>query len=280
MRAKVEEVVEGMTAPLRHKFEAIREALASATGEEVRGRHRVGVMIIDLQADENKYGKKAVATVARALGVDATTLYRYGSVARLWDAASMRALMRRQTTRGQQPISWCHLLELARVRPAGLRSRLLERVFAEGLSVRELARLIAEVQDREADHDGHGDAQGVLRELAKLARVAETYTSRSSILEEVLAKVEATRPSGEVARVVHELLVAEEEAHEMGRRVLERLRSVEAKLVAANRRGNATGIMHREPAESPNAPVGQHDEVGIRTKLPVASRPHVLVGGH
>jgi hypothetical protein len=171
----IDQVVEEMSAPLRRKLEAVRELLAAATADEVRGRHGVGVLILEVKTDENRYGKGAVAKLANSIGVDATTLYRYAAVAKVWDAPTVRSLLRRKGPHGQ-PASWCHLMELVRVPSASCRKKLLERVLVEGLSVRALVGLVREAGgEHEADDaETESGSAGIVRDLAKLARIAQT----------------------------------------------------------------------------------------------------------
>jgi hypothetical protein len=82
-----------------------------------------------------------IEACARAVGLSRQTLQPYATVAARWSAPDLRHLLAdRRNARGE-PISISHLVLLARLaNPA--RDHWLERVFDEGLTVRQLRELL------------------------------------------------------------------------------------------------------------------------------------------
>ena len=175
---------EGAALPgrLRGVCERIRSLLATATAADVDTRYRVGRMLLQVKRAPGSYGAGAVETLARELGRDAATLYRYALVPELWSAREMKLLVARRTPAGE-PLSWSHLVELARVESDPLREQLTELALRDGLSVRELVRRI-EAAGEEAGHT----RQPSLREtLVSLTMLAERLAAQvSGGLEEML----------------------------------------------------------------------------------------------
>lgn len=94
-----------------------------------------------LLAHAARSSRGTFATCARALGVSRQTLQPYALVAEQWSADELRTLLAERRTSLGEPISISHLVLLAKLpRPAC--DRILERVFSEGLTVRQLRRVL------------------------------------------------------------------------------------------------------------------------------------------
>jgi hypothetical protein len=78
-----------------------------------------------------------VRLLARVLGVSMSNLYQAATVVSTFPSGRFEELGARRTTFGL-PLSFSHLEVLTRVKTESLREALLERAYAEGLSVREL----------------------------------------------------------------------------------------------------------------------------------------------
>jgi hypothetical protein len=116
---------------------AIHRLLARATIDEIATRYQVGLRLLVLMGDPEKYGGRAVERLAEQLGVTSATLYRYSAVAETWTGHDVQVLIARSTPNGE-PLSWLHLVALTRVPTAALRAQLTEECLLEGWSVREL----------------------------------------------------------------------------------------------------------------------------------------------
>jgi DNA-binding NarL/FixJ family response regulator len=82
-----------------------------------------------------------IEACARAVGLSRQTLQPYALVATRWSAPELRHLLaERRNSRGE-PISISHLVLLAKL-PRATRDTWTERVFAEGLTVRQLREIL------------------------------------------------------------------------------------------------------------------------------------------
>ena len=115
-------------ARLQRQYEVLRALLAKASADEIRTRHRIGEIIVEVQSQTDKYGSRSVDQLADALSCDRTTLYRAAQVARAFD---------RQAIAHWSQLSWSHLVVVSTVDDEAMRAELLDRAMA-GLSVREL----------------------------------------------------------------------------------------------------------------------------------------------
>jgi hypothetical protein len=200
---------------------AIQKLLAEAATNEIDARYRIGVIIRSVMEAESTYGEGAVERLAEALGRDATSLYRYAAVAKLWSDAEMRALSRQPNDHGE-PLSWSHWVELARV-PSTWK-RWLERALGESWSVRRLARELdgesREVDDSDAEDttcaallEGVKDAERLNTQMksfgATLDRIARSPRHAREV-NELLARArdvfrDVARRSGDLLARVNEL---------------------------------------------------------------------------
>ena len=261
---EIDKVVEGMSTALRRKYEVARELLATTTGDDVRGRYKVAVLVLEVKKNEKAYGAGAVRKLGKALGWDKSTLYRYALIAKRWDAPAMSALVRRKSLHGQ-PVSWSHLLEVVRVSPPSRRAKLLDRVLEEGLSVRELARLVRQSTAEPDAEESTDVGESVAGDLARVIRAAEAFTARSAEVDEALlqmARLPVQAREG-VREMLRGAVKAQEKAQEAGKRLLEHLREAEANLKQA-----------REDRE-PKAPPHRNGVV----RPPIGLSPHMLAGG-
>jgi len=127
-----------MNTALQRKCVAVRALMAKASGDEIRTRYEIALLILQIQSAPQRYGARGVDKLALALGCDRATLYRCGQVARAFDEKSMRRVLSQQK-RQRGTLSWSHLIVLAGVADRAERLRLLDEAL-KGLSVRELER--------------------------------------------------------------------------------------------------------------------------------------------
>jgi hypothetical protein len=104
-------------------------------------------VLIEISNDPEMYGAGALALMAAALRRDETSLYRYAHVAGRWPTDAIARVVQRRSATGAA-ISWSHLVELSTVASRTARDALLERTFAESLSVRALMRIIRETEQK------------------------------------------------------------------------------------------------------------------------------------
>jgi hypothetical protein len=224
--------VRQMSPALREQYDTVRRLLANATAADIRTRYRVGHVVLDIRQREDRYGTKAVALLAAALGRDETTLYRYAIVAETWSENEVGAMLQRKMPTGE-PITWSHLMELATVSSRDERERLFRLTVSACLSVRALA-----IQVRGGSRVPVSGAARPLSRLAKIARVCETVERTLAIDEAFLDKL-ATLDGGEAVAAVRRALASQDAALRAIERNRASLRRTEAriqKLVAATAR--------------------------------------------
>ncbi len=207
-------------APLADRRERLRELLGRPADEHTR--YEIGALIAEIKSDPATYGPGAVSVVATAVGEDVASLYRYATVAECWSAEQFEALLRRGGRRGAR-LSWSHLVLIASLpSPAG-RARWTERTLAEGLSVRQLALLLAD----EAPESAPGLARDAIAQLGRLARASERWlTEASALLESAIGRLESL-PGGEcgVADSLERVVVAHARLHTASSEQLRLLRA-------------------------------------------------------
>jgi hypothetical protein len=126
----------------------VRRLLADAVREDVRTRHKVGVILIRVHAEANTYGECAIERMAEELATSTHILYSCARVAECWSKPQITTLSARTNARGE-PLSWSHFVVLTK--PAGsLRGAWIERCLAEGWTVRELREQMAQEGARNA----------------------------------------------------------------------------------------------------------------------------------
>lgn len=138
-RAKANSLL--LTDPaVKNALREIKQALSTLSKHDVPARYQIGAKVHDLRssASEQKYGKRAVATIAREVGLTAACLYQYADVARTWNSETFEDVGRRAATAG---LMFSHFIELAHADHAAGREGLLKRAIDEKLSVRQLRRL-------------------------------------------------------------------------------------------------------------------------------------------
>lgn len=141
LEEQVQTLVEKMKPELQEKLDKIRRALTNTHASEIANKCVVGRIVKNVAGAPRKYGKRAVGSLAKALGVDKSTLYDYAKVAGAWSNDELGELRERSTAKGL-PLSFSHLLLIAEQEDKDTRDEWVEKVFAEALSVRQLRKLL------------------------------------------------------------------------------------------------------------------------------------------
>lgn len=117
----------------------IQENLQSYESDQVLLLHMVGTLVSDMQEDPDKYGDSGIEQVAQYLNLEGgdTLLYAYAKFAATFTREFVSETMRRQTTHGRA-LTISHWIELSRVEKETSRLKLVDKVFDQNLSVREL----------------------------------------------------------------------------------------------------------------------------------------------
>ena len=209
-----------MKPALRAKCDAIRILLKAANHDEIRTRYAIGQLVIQLQQCPEKYGERAVEQAAKQIGLDRSTLYCHGKVASAWTPMQLEALL---TTKN--PLSWSHLVELARVPDDTKRQAL-----ATDASSRDTSTSTRE-----------------LRKLARAARGVPIGTPAAMALASLLTITEklkghaawdgmiSTTPSRDLLILLDRVEASQQELKELCARNVELLRSARQEVLEAIR---------------------------------------------
>jgi len=188
----VRQVVDQMNLALRERYVELKTLLAEATGKDVRARHRIGRLIADVKASEQRYGARAVKNLAAALGRDEATLYRFALVAEAWNERELEALLARRTPHGE-PLSFSHLVELAQMASKADRVEMLEFALSYGVSVRELIEAIADTGKEEGSRptDAVPSIDALLR---RVASACDAVHRKIEVSERLLSQLDRSDP--------------------------------------------------------------------------------------
>jgi hypothetical protein len=229
----VARAVRRMTPELREQYQVVRKLLSTTTAADARTRYRVGVVVLEIKQSEDRYGTRAVALLASALCRNEATLYRYSAVAEAWTATEVEEILL-QRMPGGEPISWCHLQEIA-ISPREKRESLLRKTIAKGLSLRELTEL-ARGERVKLPHVAGGSGERSRRPLAQLEQLAtaceaiEQLAIDDSMLERVLSS-----NSERAGEIVERTLAAQSKALHQLEQNIAQLRKAAAALPAATK---------------------------------------------
>lgn len=97
---------------LQKKCEAIILKLAKAETGGIEARYAVAKIVREIEEDGATYGKQAVKLVAKEVGINAKSLYRYATVAKTWNDTAIEKLAEKRNVRGEA-LTWSHLVALA-----------------------------------------------------------------------------------------------------------------------------------------------------------------------
>lgn len=157
-------------------LQRIHDKLAGAVHKfsngEARHKHAIGLAVLDVQQDDEKYGKRSVATLAVLLGYDKSTLNDYARVAATWKTArDLQSVLREKNELGASP-TFSHLVELTQLTLKSERDRMLARVRRENLTVEQLRLILRGDGDDTNDSD---DTDGEPKEARDVRRMAATW---------------------------------------------------------------------------------------------------------
>jgi hypothetical protein len=232
--AAIEGAVRRMSPELRDQYQTVRRLLSTTTAADARARYKVGVVVLAIKRSVDRYGTRAVALLGTALARNETTLYRYAAVAEAWDETAFEEIQLLKLP-GGEPISWCHLQEIAAA-PREQRERLLRHVFAKGLSLRELSALAR------GESPPAPTPRPLGRPLARLKQLATTCEAMDRLIvdEAALLRLLAADPEG-AGHMVARAIAAQTKAVGLLERNLATLRKAASGLPVA-------------PASSPEGP--------------------------
>jgi CheY-like chemotaxis protein len=131
---------EKLPADLRALAEDVLDSFAKERDLEAEQAYRLALLAKAAFAHRSPRGS-AIEACARAVGLSRQTLQPYAIVASRWSAPELKHLLAERRNANGEPISISHLVVLAKL-PRPARDTWLERVFAEGLTVRQLRDIL------------------------------------------------------------------------------------------------------------------------------------------
>jgi ActR/RegA family two-component response regulator len=108
---------------------------------DARSRYRMGAIVAEVKRRTDLYGTRGVPALATGIGEAEQNLYRYATVAERWTPEEFEVLVSRRGGDGRC-LSWSHLVLIASIDDDVARTRLLERVLDDSLSVRALMAIV------------------------------------------------------------------------------------------------------------------------------------------
>ncbi len=126
-----------LSPAFKDTIESIRKALASASKKDLMSKYEVGAKVEEVRtrdADE-KYGERAVETIAKAVRLTASRLYQFADVSRTWTPEQFADVSSRAAAKG---LGFSHFHELAHKDHAAHRDELVEEAIKERLKLSEL----------------------------------------------------------------------------------------------------------------------------------------------
>jgi len=161
----------------RKAYEEIRGLLDGQEHETSVVWYEVGRIVMKTKAAP-KYGKKAVAKIAKALGREESTLYDAGRVAEKWAPQRFAELAnKRGKVRGNR-LFWSHFVELAKDMKPKRRDSFIEDILREGWSVRDLKLAIKGPKVEDAPKGGQ--PVNVAKALRTFKAESETMLTKAA----------------------------------------------------------------------------------------------------
>ena len=122
---------------LTEKIAKIRALFKELGTDEAMAKHEIGREVAVMESEEKKYGKGWVKILAAEVGRTPATLYSHATVAKAWSKGEFASALKELNGKGL-PLTFCHFVELEKVKHAGERDALQKRALDDALSVRDL----------------------------------------------------------------------------------------------------------------------------------------------
>jgi hypothetical protein len=137
---------------LRELLQAVNLAAIDIRVAEAEHACRIAALASASAGRHTRRGLTATEACARALGVACSTLQAFAALATRWTPEDLRTIFQQGDARGRA-LSVSQLLLISRL-PRGAREQCLQRILAEGLSVRELRKAILRADDAANEQRG------------------------------------------------------------------------------------------------------------------------------
>lgn len=194
---KTTEKTETMSSELQTSCNKIRTLLSRQNRDDAQAKYDIGVEIVAVKKDEDKYGKGSVRVIADELGCTTVLLYTYAAVAAAWTPDEFKAICKKKNVKGVT-LSFRHLLALAKA-DGDKRQALLEEMLTQCPPAQEMERKSRKSPAISSQHR-------VLVNVSKVAKLlarCETETASAELLAEL---EDAVKQSPDTKKTVDEML--------------------------------------------------------------------------
>jgi hypothetical protein len=131
----------GMNKGLQAEYNAIKALEIKAERQNVAARRQIAEHCQMVREGEGgKYGKEAMAKLAKALGWSSSTVYGHANVAKTWPDKNEFAALATRLNKFKKPLGWALIALLATVADVDRREKLTADALAHGWSVRDLRK--------------------------------------------------------------------------------------------------------------------------------------------
>lgn len=200
------------TNPVVQKaIEAIKQTLTNASKKDFTSKYAVGEKVNEVvrSAANEKYGKYAVATIAKAVDLTPSRLYQFAEVARAFERADFNEFFHRAAN---ARLTFSHLHELAHADHEAHRRDLLDEAIEKKMKLRELrarrgagkkpsllSRIAAEGPTDEVRKEVEAKVQELLQQADELTRRLAEVTAAGAAEGEPTAVDESGADLGKAA---------------------------------------------------------------------------------
>lgn len=122
-------------------YNEIRKLRSEGMRQNARHGYDIALRVKRVWECKPEYGQQAMKQLAAALGWSTSTAYRYKDVAETFTSDEFARILDRSDEFGR-PLRWLHFIELTRVETDEERQMFLDAVLNDGLSGRQLGKLI------------------------------------------------------------------------------------------------------------------------------------------
>jgi len=165
-------IYEEMSPALKKVADDFRKKEAVASKGNLTLRYDMGVKVKQVIEEEAEYGANAVKQLAAFLGRSETDLYDLRNVVTTYDKDEIIALSEREMANGGH-ITMGHVMAIVRVKKQADRKKLWDRVFAESLTVGQLAGEVSAGYEKANKRSGGRKPSKPTSPVAGIAQIAE-----------------------------------------------------------------------------------------------------------
>lgn len=208
--------IESMNDDLRALYLDLRKKLSAQAVNDIIARWEIGntVSKVTTGNHEEKYGSKALETLAVAFGCGTGVLYAAHTFARAFEKEELAEITKRRNIVAR-PISYSDLLEVAKLKKKTDKNKLLTYFFKNDVGWRQLRVRAQELVGSDAATASQGGAKGIvprnpLAGLRAVSRHAEKFNKVASAISSALIPQLSEFDGKKSEKLLQELVDAEQ----------------------------------------------------------------------